>query len=259
MRNKPLFGAASALVLCAVVCPAMLPAQTPAVSSLQQGLDALHAGHAQQALDLFKQAIAADPQSSPANLLAATAAIQLLQAAAAVSYAERARALEPNNWKIDTTLVTAYAMAGDTRKRDAERYLLSQAHGDAKLPDARETSGFLLDRFQAGKYVVDAVQYFKPIGTFNMYYRFLVHNAAGALVWTIQVDSDSLNEVSWAQSYPTQAAQGERQFQIESSPADNQVQYKSFSGQPNYDWIRTQVIKILDAQKDPFPGEMPTQ
>jgi tetratricopeptide (TPR) repeat protein len=257
MRNKSPLGLASALLLCAVGCPWLLSAQTPASSPVQQGLDALHAGHAQQALDLFKEAIAADPQSSAPNLLAATAAIQLLQPAAAVTYAERARALEPNNWKIDTTLVTAYAMAGDTRKRDAERYLLRQAHANAKLPDARETSGFLLDRFQAGKYVVDAVEYFKPIGTFNMYYRFLVHNAAGALVWTIQVDSDSLNEVSWAQSYPTQAAQGERQFQIESSPADNQVQYKSFSGQPNYDWIKTQVIKILNAQKDPFPGEIP--
>jgi tetratricopeptide (TPR) repeat protein len=259
MRNKSVFGAASALLLCALACPTLVPAQTAASSSVQQGLAALHAGHAQQALDLFKQAIAADPQSSPANLLAATAAIQLLQPAAAVAYAERARALEPNNWKIDTTLVTAYAMAGDTRKRDTERYLLRQAHANSKLPDARETSGFLLDRFQAGKYVVDAVEYFKPIGTFNMYFRFLVHNAAGATVWTIQVDSDSLNEVSWAGAYPTQAAQGERQFQIESSPSDDQVQYKSFSGQPAYDWIRGQIIKIVSAQKGPFPGEMPTQ
>jgi tetratricopeptide (TPR) repeat protein len=259
MRNKACLGAASAVLLCVLGCPSIVRAQAPASSPVQQGLAALHAGHAQQALDLFKQAIAADPQSSPANLLAATAAIQLLQPSAAVTYAERARALEPNNWKIDTTLVTAYAMDMDTRKRDAERYLLRQAHADAKLPDARETSGFLLDRFQAGKYVVDAVEYFKPIGTFNMYFRFLVHNAAGALVWTIQVDSDSLNEVSWAQAYPTQAAQGERQFQIESSPAEDQVQYKSFSGQPNYDWIRGQVIKIVSAQKGPFPGETPTR
>ena len=84
-----------------------------------------------------------------------------------------------------------------------------------------------------------------------------MHNAKGALVWTIKIDSDSLNEVSWAQAYPRQAAEGERQFQIESSPADNQVQYKSFSGQPNYDWIKAQVVKILAAQKGPFPGETP--
>ncbi len=262
MRRKlwpgsSLFKAASALLLCALVSPPVLTAQSPPSSAVQQGLAALHAGHAQQALDLFKQAIAADPQNSAANLLAATAAIQLLQPTAAVAYGERARALEPKNWKIHTTLVTAYAMAGDTRKRDAERYLLRQAHADAKLPDARETSGFLLDRFQVDKYVIDAVEYFKPVGTFNMYYRFLVHNAAGALVWTIQVDSDSLNEVSWAQAYPKQASEGERQFQIESSPADNQVQYKSFSGQPNYDWIKTEVIKIVTAQKGAFPGEMP--
>lgn len=252
------FGSATAVL---AQTPAYLApsGQSPQPAQLQQGIAALHAGNAQQALGLFQQAIAADPQNAAANVLAASAAIELFQPQAAVAYAERARALEPANWKVDTTLVTAYAMTGNTAKRDAERALLRQAHANPALPDARDTSGFLLDRFHAGKYSVDAIEYFKPVGTLNMYYRFLVHDAAGAHVWTIQADSDSLNEISWAQAYPKQAHEGQRQFQIESSPGDNQVEYRTFSGQPNYDWIKSQVVKILLAQNTPFPAEPAAQ
>ncbi len=234
------------------------PAQAPQPqqpSQLQQGEAALRANQPQQALTLFQQAIAADPRDAAANLLAAAAEIALYQPADAVRYAEKAQALEPENWKVHTTLVTAYAMAGDTSHRDQERAILRQAHSNPALPDARQTSGFLLDRFRAGRYQADVVEYFKPLGTYNTYFRFLIRNAAGARVWTIEINSDSLNQSSWAQAYPKQAAQGQRQFQIESAPGEAHVDYRTFSGAPGYDYAKSQVIKILEAQTAPFPGE----
>ncbi len=222
---------------------------------IAQGEAALHAGNPQQALVHFQQAVAGDPQSAAANLLASSAEIALLQPAQAVRYGEQAQRLEPTNWKVHTTLVTAYAMAGDTAHRDAERALLRQDHANPALADARETTGFLLDIFQAGRYRVEAVEYFRPLGKYNTYYRFLVRNAAGARVWTIEVNSDSLNQTSWAQSYPRQAAEGQRQFQIESAQGPDHVEYRTFSGAPGYDFARSVVVKLLAAQDKPFPGE----
>ena len=233
--------------------------QTAQSSPLQQGEAALHAGQTQQALSRFQQAIAADPQNAAANLLAASAEIALYQPADAVRYAERAQALEPQNWKVHTTLVTAYAMAGDTARRDQERAILRKAHDNPALPEARQTSGFLLDLFRAGRYRVEAVEYFKPLGTYNTYFRFIIRNAAGAHVWTIEVNSDSLNQASWAQAYPKQAGEGQRQFQIESAQGDAHVDYRTFSGAPGYDWIKSQVVKIVEAQTAPFPGETPAK
>lgn len=226
--------------------------QSPA---LQQGIAALHAGQPQQALALFQQDIVADPQGAAPNLLAASAEIALYQPLDAIRYGERALALEPDNWKIHTTLVTAYAMAGDLARRDAERAILRKAHDNPALPDARETNGFLLEMFRAGRYSVEAVEYFHPVGRYNTYFRFVIRNAAKTHVWTIEVNSDSLNQSSWAQSYPKQAKEGQRQFQIESAQGESHVEYRTFSGSAGYDYIKSQIIKIVEAQTTPFPGE----
>ena len=231
------------------------PTAADTTPQLQQSIAALHAGQPQQALTLFQQVVAADPQSAAGNLLAASAEIALYQPASAVRYAERAQALEPDNWKIHTTLVTAYAMAGDVAHRDAERQALRAAHENPALADARGTNGFLLDLFHAGRYNVEAVEYFKPVGRYNTYFRFIIRNAAGAHVWTIEVNSDSLNQSSWALAYPQQAKEGQRQFQIESAQGDVHVGYRTFSGAAAYDYAKSEVIKIVSAQAGPFPGE----
>ena len=230
-------------------------ASADASALLAQGSEALRAGRAQQALQLLQQAIAAEPESAPANLLAASAELALFAPEAAIRYGERALALEPDNWKIHTTLVTAYAMAGDVQHREAERALLRKAHENPALPDARETSGFLLDVFRVKAYRVEAVEYFHPLGRSNTYFRFLVRGAGGAKVWTIEVNSDPRNQSSWAQSYPQQAAEGQRQFQIESAQGEIHVDYSTFSGSPSYDYMKAQVTKIVAAQAVPFPGE----
>ena len=98
-------------------------------------------------------------------------------------------------------------------------------------------------------------EYFKPVGRYNTYFRFIIRNAAGAHVWTIEVNSDSLNQSSWALAYPQQAKEGQRQFQIESAQGDVHVGYRTFSGAAAYDYAKSEVIKIVSAQAGPFPGE----
>jgi tetratricopeptide (TPR) repeat protein len=228
-------------------------AQQP--SPVQQAIAQLKLHHPQQAMDLLTAGIAANPNDAAANLLAASTAIELNQPAQAVTYGERARALEPNNWKIDTALVTAYAMAGKTGERDAERSKLHALHDTGTEPDAKQTSGFLLDRFDVKKYTVDAVEYFSPVGKFHIYYCFFVRNGQGQRVWQINAQSDDFNQASWAKAYPQQAAAGQRQFQITGEGGGVRTDYRTFSGSANYDWIKARVIEIINAQSVPFPGE----
>jgi tetratricopeptide (TPR) repeat protein len=224
-------------------------------SAAQQALDALKNHQPQKALDLLTKAIAANPNDATANLLAATTAIELNRPELAVTYGERARTLAPDNWKIDTTLVIAYAMAGKTRERDAERTNLHALHDAGKEPDAKQTSGFLLDRFNVSRYTVDAVEYFAPVGKFHIYYCFFVRNSNGQRVWQINTQSDDFNQASWAKAYPKQAADGQRQYQLTVEGDGVRNDYRSFSGSPNYDWIKARVIDIINAQVVPFPGE----
>jgi tetratricopeptide (TPR) repeat protein len=230
------------------------PAATTAAAadpSLAQGLVALKANQARQALKDFQQILQTDPNNTAANLLASTAAVELFQGQLAVQYAQKAQQLDPRNWKIHTTLVAAYSAAGMKERRDLERTQLEQLHKTG-APDARQATGFLVEMFPVESYRVDAVEYFEPVGKFHTYYRFLVRQADGHRVWEIDVESDDFDQKSWAEAHAAEAASGARQFQISGHGENGQdLEYRNFSGKPDYDNIRVMVVEILRSRGIP--------
>jgi tetratricopeptide (TPR) repeat protein len=235
------------LILLACVLPLILPAQTPAPGpavTTDQGLAALQAHQPAQALADFQQVLQADPNNAVATLYAATAALEQYNGPLAVQYAEKARQLDPQSWKVHTTLVAAYASAGMTKQREDERNELAQLHATG-APDARKASGFLLEMFQLGSYQAEAIEYFEPMGKFHTYYRFLVHDPAANTTREIDVQSNDFDEKSWEQTHASQAAAGERHFQL--TDASGSTLYRSFSGKPDYDQFRAMVAAIVQS------------
>ncbi|MFT4111917.1 hypothetical protein [Silvibacterium sp.] len=220
-----------------------------------QGLEALKGNQAQQALEDFQKALALNADDAAANLLAATAALSLYKGDLAVQYAEKAKQLQPDDWKVHTTLVAAYAEAGKKQQRDQERDILRKLHADPHAPDAMQTAGFLVEMFPVKQYRVEAVEYFQPVGKFHLYYRFVIRNADGRRVWQIDVESNDFDQKSWAGAHAEEAAQGKRQFQLVGQDADVRNDYHMFSGLPDYDLIRGQVVSVIEQQTAPFPGE----
>jgi hypothetical protein len=262
-RPRITFGVGCALLLAAAVglrMPALAQAPGPPGLSgvadqasagtgggptLAQGMAALRDNQPREALASFQRVLAFEPNNVAANLLASTAAVELYQGPLAVQYAETAEKLDPQNWKIHTTLVAAYAAAGMKQKRDQERTTLRELHSSG-APDARLATGFLLEMFPIGADRVDAIEYFEPVGRFHTFYRFLVRQPDGRRIWEIDVQSDDFDQKSWAQAHPTEAAAGERQFQITGQGDDsNTVNYRMFSGKPDYDSIRVMVVEAL--------------
>jgi tetratricopeptide (TPR) repeat protein len=221
----------------------------------EQGLAALKTNHAQEALDDFQKALAADPNDVTANLLASTAALSLYKSDLAVTYAEKAKQLDPTNWKVHTTLVAAYAAAGKKEQRDEERETLRKLHADPNAPDAMQTSGFLLEMFPVKQYRLEAVEYFKPVGKFHTYYRFVIRNAQSKRVWQIDAQSNDFDQKSWAGAHGDEAAAGKREFQLVGEDSDLHTDYSMFSGTQDYDVIRAKVVSLIEQQSGPFPGE----
>jgi tetratricopeptide (TPR) repeat protein len=260
-------GIAALLVLAVSATP--LSAQTPPPApTIADGLTALRSGHPDQALAAFQRILAADPTNAAANLYAATAALELYNGSLAVQYAEKAHQFDPQDWKVDTTLVAAYAAAGNKQQRDILRLQLRQLHAAAasdapNARDARLASGFLIEMFPieyhpavgpARSYHVDAVEYFEPMGELRTYYRFLVRRSTGGpRLWEIDVQSNDFDETSWAHAHPADAASGLRQFQINGrSDAGQEVDYRLFTGRDDYDAFRAMVVTIL--QSEPLPA-----
>ena len=240
------------LFLCAAVLCAAETAQPAPGSPMAQGIAALKAGQDEPALASFRQALAADPNNELALLMAADAALHLYQGDVAVGYAEKANQLDPQNWKIHTTLVAAYAAAGKRQQRDAERVLLRQYHTDPKAKDAEQTSGFLLEMFPVKDYRVEAVEYYKPVDKMHIYYRFLIRDQQRKRVWEIDVESNDFDQASWAKAYPKQAAEGQRQYQLTGHGKSTNVDYRMFSGNPDYDTVRAMVVKAITDQSTPY-------
>src|SRR6202050_667726 len=178
--TRPIYVRACLIVL-ACTLPFVLPAQTPAPGpavTTDQGLAALQAHQSAQALADFQQVLQADPNNAVASLYASTAALEQYNGPLAVQYAEKARQLDPQSWKVHTTLGAAYAAAGKKQQRDDERAQLTQLHATG-APDASKATGFLLEMFQVGSapngpIQVNAIQYFEPVGKFHTWYRFLL-------------------------------------------------------------------------------------
>ena len=149
--------------------PAQASASQSGNADLDAGLQYLKTNQFEKALASFQKVLNADPENATANFLAASAALNLFQGDGAVTYAENARRLAPNDWRVDTTLVTAYAVDGKIAERDAVRAKLVALHNSPDAPDAMKANGFLLDLFKVKKYRVETVQYFKPMGKFHTY------------------------------------------------------------------------------------------
>lgn len=230
-------------------------AQPTSAASTEKGLAALKANQSQQALEIFEQVLQTDPNDTATNLLAATAALNLYKNDLAVKYAEKARALDPNNWKVHTALVAAYAADNKKEQRDQERETLRKLHDDPQVPDVMQTKGFLLEMFPVKQYRIEAIEYFHPLGRFHIYYRFSIRNAEGKRVWQIDVETNDFDEASWAKAHPDEAAAGKRQFQLVGEDADVHTDYRMFSGTSDYDVVRAQVVQVIQSQNVPFPGE----
>lgn len=225
-------------------------------SGIDEGLKYLRNNQSEKALAAFQKILENDPDNATANLLAASAALNLYMGDLAVTYAEKARQLAPSDWRVDTTLVAAYATAGKQKERDEERAKLVALHDSPNAPDAMKANGFLLELFRVKTYRVEVVQYFKPIGKFHTYYRFLVRNAGGRRLWEYDLQSDDFAQKSWAEAHPQEAAAGGRQYSLESDTGDTHTEYRLFSGNPTYDDVRAVVVELLRERTTPFPGEI---
>jgi tetratricopeptide (TPR) repeat protein len=234
-----------------------ITAQQPGGSELDEGLKELKSNQPEKALSSFQKVLRSEPDNASANLLAASALLNLYLGDAAVVYAEKAQQLAPKDWRVDTTLVTAYAAAGKVKERDAIRAKLVALHASPNAPDAMKANGFLLDLFRVKDYRVEVVQYFQPVGKFHTYYRFLVRNESNKRLWEYDLQSDDFAQKSWAEAHPQEAATGGRQFSLESDTGDTHTEYRLFSGDPGYDAARALVVKLLQDRTTAFPAETP--
>ena len=208
------------------------------------------------ALVKAKAILAAHLESAQANKLVGVVLLDDQKASDALSYFQKALALDANDPSVHALLLQAYAQAGDAKKRDEQRSILRGFHSDGKHPDFGRSLGFTIETIPFVGKAVQAFEFYEPAGKFHFYYRFNVYDADGHLQSFYALESDDADQAMYAKDHPKEAAAGERRFSIDvysRNAAGNPTQglITFIDGQPTYDDLRARIIKILDKAAAP--------
>jgi Flp pilus assembly protein TadD len=212
----------------------------------QQGVVAFRKGDNAEALRIFRQVIAADPTDIVAYNIAANCSLKLGDYPSAIDSFNHALQLRPDEWHNLSGLMRAYTLAGMAAERDALRKHIAELEHEGKLPP---TFNYVFDTFQAGDKKVEVAEFPQIQGFYGERYRFKVFDSAGKLVFCVTLESDSLEQSTWAKQHPKEAAAGGRQFSLDGYASDSHSTYGFYNGEPPYEQVREQVKQVLAGTK----------
>jgi hypothetical protein len=169
---------------------------------------------------------------------------------------------DQDDWQAAALLTRACAEAGDKPCRDAEI---------ARMLDLR-ARGLTPPRFQ--QYAVENVKVgdknlpintsLVPWGNYKIYAMAKLTDSTRKLLLSITLESNDFDQPGFAKEHPEDAAKGERRFSIDTytetgtDSAGNRIQtqglYKFIDGQPSYETIRGEFLKIAGGQGAPIAG-----
>lgn len=237
--------------------------QTTAADSLDRGKQALKSGDYETARKFFSAYLKDNPDSAEALFLAGNAFLGLkLYEEAAQSYLAAVK-LEPSLWLAHKNLVIVYAAEGKWKAFDQERALIQdrRANGAAGL-SSRDAD--LIEAFYVGKEQYKVLSYAELAGRFKMRYNFVHFGSDGKPDYWIACESDDVDQISFAKSHPKEAAAGQRSFSLDSysaptPTADGKSSTETHGtikfypdGEPTYEAVRSDVMKVLAHQAEPI-------
>jgi Tetratricopeptide repeat len=201
-----------------------------------------------------KTILTRNPESPQANKLLGVVLLDSQKPADALPYFLKAQQLDPNDASVHALLLQAYAEMGDKTHRDEQRTILRGFHSDGKHPDFAGMQGFMIETFPVGDKVVQAYEFYEPVGNFHFYYRFNVFDSTGKLDRFYALESDDGDQGMYAQQHPKEAAAGERRFSIDFYQQKNpnsvtQGLVGFIDGQPTYDDLRARVVKAISTSQ----------
>jgi hypothetical protein len=169
---------------------------------------------------------------------------------------------DPDDWQAASMLARACAETGDKACRDAEIAHVLDLHSRGITPP----------RFQ--QYAVESVKVgdksllintsLVPWGNYRIYAMAKLTDSTGKLLLSITLESNDFDQPGFAKEHPEDAAKGVRRFSIDtytetgmdSSGNRTQTQglYKFIDGQPSYETIRGEFLKVAAGQGAPIAG-----
>ena len=168
----------------------------------------------------------------------------------------------PKSWAAHSSLAEVCAAEGRWPDFNQERKLVRDARERGEAGASRSNSD-VIDVLYVGaeRYIV---REFNPLnGRFHSRYSFTHFGKDGKLDFWIQCESDDVDQSSFAQKHPKEAAAGQRSFSLDSYSqtlnASGQLVGQThgtikfyWDGEPTYETVRADVLGALERKATPM-------
>jgi tetratricopeptide (TPR) repeat protein len=242
------------------VAQAQLPSRLPQVDKsggdpLAVGKAALERKDYEAAKKFFKDYLDGNAGDIEATSDLGDAELGLKDYPAAAKQFKEVIAAKKDLWHAHQDLVLAYAGMQDWADFDRERAVIKAAR-DQNAQGLAGHDGDVIDVLQVADKTYTVRAFYKLYGHYNTRYVFLHFGADGKLSDYIQCESDDIDQVSFKQAHPKEAAAGERSFSLDtyaiSEKGSSQGLIKFYSdGEPTYETVRADALKVLEGNVKP--------
>jgi hypothetical protein len=169
---------------------------------------------------------------------------------------------DPDDWQAAALLTRACAEAGDIPCRDAQIAHMLDLHARGITPPRFQQ--YAVESVKIGDNTLVINTSLVPWGNYKIYALGKLSDGAGKLMLNITLESNDFDQPGFAKDHPDDAAKGMRRFSIDTyketgtDSAGNRTQtqglYKFIDGQPSYETVREEFLKIAGGQGAPIAG-----
>jgi hypothetical protein len=280
MKRHSLILVLPAFVAISMISPKTVIAQTPGspiskpesiqdlgthltAEQKQQFDEAMKAFNAQRyadALPVFKELLKQLPGDAVLSKIASESALNTGDTSFALSALRPLTAADANDWQAAALLTRACAESGDATCRDSGIAHLLDLHRQGITPPG--LTQYILERVKAGENTLLIRTSLEPWGPYKVYNLVQVSNSEGKMFLRITLESSDFDQASFAKEHPKEASEGLRRFSLDSyletglnsdgQRTQTHFSYKFFDGQPAYETVRAEFLKIANGKATPI-------
>jgi tetratricopeptide (TPR) repeat protein len=225
---------------------------------LDRAVAAFRNGDATGALTLIEGVLARSPQDETALYYSALINFRMGNPDAARGRLERVVKLSGSYFAAWELMVQVTQAQGDLARRNEAIARVRIAISTAIDPAIRMKGSFIRDRIPVGDAGISAVDYFTRGGSDFTRYAFAPGDPRMDTDHGLMLRTDQTTTENWSDT--ALLAQDKQLFHLDlvypkPEGGDNVAVYQYYVGEPDYDTVRAEVMKILRGEVQPLSGE----
>ena len=230
----------------------------PDVAAFNQATADFNRGDAAGALAMVETLLTHSPENQNALYFSALINFRMGNADAARGRLERVVKLAGNYFAAWQLMVQVTQAQGDLVRRDVAIERLKLAIKTAIDPGIRNKEDFIRDRIPIGDRALLAVDFFERDGSDFTRYQFSLDDPRVDQERGLLLRTDTETTENWRDTALLPPARQLFHLDlVDSRPdgGDNVAIYQFYVGEPDYDTVRAEVVKILRGEVRPLSGE----